>query len=312
MNGLSVGVDVSRDWLDVAFDSETPVCRVANTNSGIRELVTRLQGVVVERIVLEATGGFEKPLRMALQASRLPVSVVNPRQARDFARASGRLAKTDRIDAQVLSGFGRAIRPPLCRASDSKQEELRALAARRRQLKAMISAEKNRLGTAAPTIAPDIQEHIELMEKQLRKVDEDTARLLQSSAGWKASEQLLRSVPGVGPVLASTLIADLPELGTLDRRRIAALVGVAPLSCDSGTLRGRRVVWGGRAPIRTVLYMATLVATRHNPVIRVFHQRLRDASKSPKVAIVACMRKLLTILNAIAKARTPWTPRQAN
>lgn len=312
MIGLSIGVDVSRDWLDVAFDSEGAVCRLANDTIGIPELARRLEDVAVERVVLEATGGFEKSLKNALQAAGIPVSVVNPRQARDFARASGRLAKTDRIDAQVLSEFGRALQPPLSRASDPEQEELRALAARRRQLTGMISAEKNRLSTSAPTIAPDIQEHIELLEKQLRRVDQETANLLKSNAAWRRSEKLLRSVPGIGPVVASTLIADLPELGTLDRRRIASLVGVAPFSCDSGTLRGRRMVWGGRAPIRSALYMAALVATRYNPVIRIFYQRLRDAGKSPKVAIVACMRKLLTIINAMAHAGTMWTPQHAN
>ncbi len=301
-----MGIDVSLAYLDVAVEPEGPGWRVANAPGAVLQLVQDLVLLRPSGVVLEATGGIERPVAAALREGGLPVAVVNPRQVRDFARATGKLAKTDRIDAEVLSRFARAVRPPVRQASDAGQQELADLEARRRQLREMITAERNRLRTAPPGIAVGIREHVDLLEKQMGQVDEQIAALLRSNAEWHSKEQLLRSAPGVGPVLSGTLVAALPELGRLDRRQIAALVGVAPFNCDSGSLRGRRVIWGGRAPVRTILFMATLVATRYNPVIRSFYERLRAAGKRPKVAIVACMRKLITILNAMLKANKPW------
>jgi len=257
-------------------------------------------------VVLEATGGMEIPLAGALTAAGIALSIVNPRQVRDYARAMGRLAKTDRLDAEVLACFAEAVRPQPRPLPDAVSAELAALMGRRRQLIEMLSAEKNRLGVAARRVRRNIQVHIDWLERQLSHLDKDLADLIQSSPIWREKDSLLQSVPGVGPVLSSTLLAHLPELGALSRRQIAALVGVAPLNRDSGTLQGKRTVWGGRAVIRQVLYMSALIATRFNPVIRAFYQRLCEAGKAKKVALTACMRKLLTILNAMVKHKTPW------
>jgi transposase len=258
-------------------------------------------------IVLEATGGFERKVTRALAGAELPVVVVNPRQVRDFAKATGRLAKTDRLDAEVLAHFGETVRPALRPLPDDVLLELRALIARRRQITAMIVAERNRLTGASKTVRKRIDAHIRWLEAELDRADKDLDHSIRQSPIWQENQDLLKSVPGVGPVISRTLLAELPELGRLNRKQIAALVGVAPLNRDSGTLKGRRTVWGGRATVRAALYMAALVATRRNSVIQTFYKRLRNAGKAPKAALVACMRKLLTILNAMIKHRTRWS-----
>lgn len=303
-----VGIDVSSAHLDVAVRPTGEGWQITHDAQGIVALVERLRVLVPILVVLEATGGMELALTGELAAAGLPVVVVNPRQVRDFAKATGKLAKTDTIDAHVLAHFAGAVQPALRPLPDASAQELRTLLARRRQLVEMLTAEKNRLRAATRRIRPQIQEHIHWLQRQLEDMDEDLGRTLRESPVWREKEDLLRSVPGVGPVLSLTLLADLPELGTLGRRQIAALVGVAPLNRDSGTLRGKRTVWGGRAHVRASLYMATLVATRFNPVISAFYQRLCSTGKAKKVALTACMRKLLTILNSMLRHRTPWGP----
>jgi transposase len=300
-----VGMDVSQDTVDVAVHPGTAF-QIPNDDQGIAEAVTRLQARPPTLIVLEATGGLEVPLAGALAAAGLPVVVVNPRQVRDFARATGQLAKTDRLDAQVLARFAEAIRPPVRPVPDEQTQALAALVARRRQLIDMLTAEKNRLRLAARPIQKRVQAHITWLEKELENINTDLTTTMRQSPVWREKEDVLRSVPGVGPVLTMTLLANLPELGTLTRKEVAALAGVAPFPRDSGTLKGRRAIWGGRAHVRAALYMAALVATRRNPVIRTFYQRLCQAGKAKKLAVTACMRKLLTILNAMVKSRTPW------
>jgi transposase len=257
-------------------------------------------------IVLEATGGFQRAVVAALAAAALPVVVVNPRQARDFAKATGQLAKTDVLDARALAHFAEAVRPTPRPLPDAQTDDLRALLARRRQLVAMRTAEINRLGSAPPRVQGDLQAHIAWLDQRLAALDDDLDTTLRASPVWRERETLYRSVPGIGPVCARTLMLDLPELGTLSRQRIAALVGVAPLNRDSGTWRGHRTIWGGRAQVRATLYMGTLVAVRHNPVLKAFYERLCRAGKVKKVALIACMRKLLTILNAMVKHHKPW------
>jgi transposase len=261
-------------------------------------------------VILEATGGFELPLVGALLAAGLPVTVVNPRQVRDFARATGQLAKTDAIDARVLAHFGEAVRPELRPLPNEATRELAALVARRRQLIEMLTAEKNRLRLAARAVRRDIEQHIRWLERRLSDLDGNLAQQVRSSPNWRARDDLLQSVPGIGPVSSVTLLAQLPELGRLNRKEIAALVGVAPLNRDSGTLRGRRRVWGGRRHVRATLYMATLVATRCNPTIRSFYTRLLAAGKPKKLALTASMRKLLITLNAMLRNNVPWQPDQ--
>ena len=303
-----VGIDVSSAHLDVAVRPTGEGWQITHDAQGIVALVERLRVLVPILVVLEATGGMELALTGELAAAGLPVVVVNPRQVRDFAKATGKLAKTDTIDAHVLAHFAGAVQPALRPLPDASAQELRTLLARRRQLVEMLTAEKNRLRAATRRIRPQIQEHIHWLQRQLEDMDEDLGRTLRESPVWREKEDLLRSVPGVGPVLSLTLLTDLPELGTLGRRQIAALVGVAPLNRDSGTLRGKRTVWGGRAHVRASLYMATLVATRFNPVISAFYQRLCSTGKAKKVALTACMRKLLTILNAMIKHHRLWSP----
>jgi transposase len=303
-----VGIDVSKAQLDVAVRPSGETWTVAHDEAGLSGLVARLRGLAPTLIVLEATGGLEVVLAGALATATLPVAVVNPRQVRDFARSTGTLAKTDRLDAQSLAHFAEALRPQPRALPNGQAQELSALLQRRRQLVDMLTAEKNRLPLAARRIRPQLQAHIAWLQQQIAQFDDDLRELVRSSPLWRDKDDLLRSAPGVGPVLATTLVAALPELGTLTRQQIAALVGVAPLNRDSGTLRGRRTVWGGRAQVRTVLYMSTLVAVRHNPVLAAFYRRLRAAGKAPKVALTACMRKLLTILNAMLKHRTRWAP----
>lgn len=301
-----IGIDVSKATLDVAVRPQDEVWTTANEETSIHALVEGLKARDPALIVLESTGGLEMPVVAALSAARLPVVVVNPRQVRDFAKALGRLAKTDRIDADILARFAAAVRPEVRPIKDHQAQELTALMARRRQLIEMLTAEKNRLNTAPKRIRKDIKMHIEWLAKRLNQVNQDLDKAVKKSPVWRGNDRILQSTPGVGPVLSTSLLADLPELGQLDRRQIAALVGVAPFSRDSGTLRGKRTIWGGRADIRSVLYMATLSATRCNPVIRVFYHRLIAAGKAHKVAMTACMRKLLTILNAMIKNQTLW------
>lgn len=305
-----VGIDVAKDWLDVAERPDGAAWRVPNDEPGIASLVERLAERAPAVVVLEATGGLESALAAALAAAQLPVVVVNPRQVRDFARATGRLAKTDALDAQVLAQFGEAVAPQPRPLPEAATQELAALVARRRQLVEMLTAEKNRLRTAARSVRRDLQEHIRWLERRLDGVDGALGKAVRSHALWQDRDDVLQSTPGVGFVVSSTLLADLPELGRLNRKEIAALVGVAPLNRDSGTRRGRRTIWGGRAQVRAALYMATLVATQHNPVVRAFYQRLVAAGKPKKVALTACMRKLLTILNAMLRDHVPWQPRQ--
>ncbi len=301
-----VGIDVAKAHLDIAVRPSGEVWQVSYDTQGIADLLAQLAERSPTLVVLEATGGLETFLAGELAGAQLPVVVVNPRQVRDFAKALGKLAKTDALDAQVLAHFGEATKPEIRPLPDAGTQELQALLARRRQVVEMITAEKNRYRTATQRLRPQIQEHIRWLEKQLKELDQDLSELLSASPVWRTKEKLLGSVPGVGPVLTVTLLADLPELGLLDRREIASLVGVAPFNRDSGTLRGKRTVWGGRSSVRATLYMATLVATRHNSVIRAFYQRLLEAGKPKKVALTACMRKLLTILNAMLKHNRSW------
>jgi transposase len=307
--GSVVGVDVAKRQLDIAERPSGARWTAPNDVVGIGGLVERLKTAgPVALIVVEATGGYEIPLVAALGAAGLPVVVINPRQVRDFARAVGKLAKTDAIDAEVLAHFGEAVRPEPRPLPDELTQEVQGWLARRRQLLEMVLAEEQRLALAARAVRPHIQQHVEWLRRQLRDVDGELQRAIRQSPVWRENDNLLRTTPGVGPVLATTLLADLPELGRLDRRQIAALVGVAPLNWDSGQQRGTRHIWGGRAPVRTALYMATLAAVRCNPVIRTFFERLSTAGKPRKVALVACMRKLLTILNAMMRRRVSWQP----
>jgi transposase len=300
-----VGIDVSQAQLDIAPRPGVPFS-VQHHEAGIGTVVEQLRQLAPALIVLEATGALETALTSALVEAGLPVVVANPRQVRDFAKAAGHLAKTDRLDAEILARFAEVMRPTPRPLPDVDAQALAALWARRRQLVEMLTAEKNRLLTAPATIRKSLRTHIAWLERELAYTDTELHDTIQRSPVWREKEQLLRSVPGVGPVLTSTLLAHLPELGTLTHKQIAALVGVAPFNRDSGTLRGKRTVWGGRAHVRAVLYMNAIVAARFNPVIRTFYQRLCRAGKAKKVALTACMRKLLVILNAMLKHRTPW------
>lgn len=306
--GVVVGIDVAKAWLDVYVRPAGTRRRVDNTEAGCAELAAAVRAVAPALVVLEATGGYEALAVATLAAADLPVVVVNPRQVRDFAKASGQLAKTDALAAAVLAHFGAAMQPPLRPLPDATTQQLRQWLARRRQLVEMLTAEQNRAQQAPPEIRAAITGLVSVLRRQLKTVEGKLRELIRRSPVWRGHQQLLATTPGVGPVLSTTLLADLPELGQLNRRQIAALVGVAPLNRDSGVARGKRAIWGGRAPIRAVLYMATLAATRRNPVIRAFYARLLQAGKPKKVALTACMRKLLTILNAMAKHRTPWAP----
>jgi transposase len=302
-----VGIDVAKASIEVAVDEPKQRWSFTNNDEGINQAITCLQEMTPGLVVLEATGGLELPLTAALAAAGLPVAVVNPRQIRDFARATGKLAKTDAIDARVIARFGAAIKLAARPLPDAQAQEFSALLTRRRQVVEMITAERNRLrSTYSKVVREFIKEHITRLEQELVKLDDNLRQSVRGSPVWREKDDLLQSVPGVGPILSATLLADLPELGTLDRKQIAALAGVAPLNRDSGKFKGKRIVWGGRAKVRATLYMATLVATRHNAVIRAFYQRLCAAGKEKKVALTACMRKLLTVLNAILKHRTPW------
>ena len=301
-----VGIDVAKEMLDVALRPTGERWRVEHDAAGLEQLLARLQAQAPALIVLEATGGLELELVAALAAAALPVVVVNPRQTRDFARATGRLAKTDALDAAVLAHFAEAVRPPQRPLSDAQTQTLRQLLTRRRQLVGMRVAEGQRLTRAGAAVRPGIEAHLAWLEQQLSALEDELRQALQQSPVWRERDALLRSVPGVGEQLSLTLLAELPELGRLDRRQAAALVGVAPFNRDSGRMRGRRTIWGGRARVRAMLYMGALSASRHNPLIRAFYQRLLAAGKPKKVALTACMRKLLVILNAMLKHHTPW------
>jgi transposase len=304
-----VGIDVSKRHLDVAVRPSNEVFRVVNGDAGIGTLVERLKVLAPTLVVLEATGGFEQPIVAALALAAIPMAVVNPRQARDFAKAIGRLAKTDAIDASVLAQFADVVRPEPRPLDDEQTRELAAVVARRRQLVEMLTAETNRMyACRSPRVRKGIQEHVAWLRRQIKDVDRELDDRLRSTPVWREKDDLLQSVPGVGPVLSRTLLAELPELGTLNRAQIAALVGVAPLNRDSGTMRRRRSVWGGRASIRAPLYMAALVASRRNPTLRALYERLVAAGKAKKVALVACMRKLLVTMNAMLRDRRPWLP----
>jgi len=303
---LMVGVDVSKRSLDVALGSGGEVSQVGNDAQGIAALVERLRPLKPALIVLEASGGYQNAAVAELVIAKLPVAVVNPRQVRDFARSLGRLEKTDRLDARVLALFAERVRPEVRELPAEQELELKALVTRRRQLVEMLVAEENRLKQAPKALHHELRSHIDYLRKDLHRLNDDLEQKLRGTPLWREHEDLLKSVPGVGPVTCFTLIADLPELGRLTRREIAKLVGVAPLSCDSGTMRGRRAVWGGRAQVRAVLYMATTTALKHNPAIRAFYERLRAVGKPHRVAITAAMRKLLVTLNAIIKTRTSW------
>ena len=305
---VCVGVDVAKSTLDVAASDSRETRQFANDDEGIRQAVRYIASVKPVGIILEATGNLEMPLAAALQAGRLPVAVINPRQVRDFARATGTLAKTDTIDARILALFGIQVKPEIRPLPDQKTREMRNLLTRRRQLIEMLTAEHNRLFHSSDDVRPSIDTHIKWLEEALSDINNDLDRRIRLSPSWLERDNLLKSVPGVGKVVSSSLMIELPELGKLNRRKIAALVGVAPFNRDSGTMRGRRTVWGGRAKLRAVLYMAALVASRRNPIIAAFYQRLLDAGKAKKVALVACMRKLITILNAMIRTMTAWQP----
>lgn len=307
-SAVFVGIDVAKAHRDVALRPAGTHHRVLNTETGITELRETLQAVQPDLIVLEATGGYETLVATTLASTGLHVAVVNPRQVRQFARAVGQLAKTDVLDAHLLARFAEVVRPTPRPLRDETTQALAALVARRRQVVEMLVAEQQRLGTSPAVRRDRLQEHIDWLREERDALDGELATRLRQSPAWRATEDLLRSVPGVGPVVAATLVAELPELGRLNRKQIAALVGVAPLACESGTLRGRRIVWGGRAHVRAVLYMSTVAGLRWNPVIRAFYDRLRLAGKPAKVALTACMRKLLTILNAMARQQTRWQP----
>lgn len=295
-----VGIDVSKDHLDIAQD-DRDVWRIANDAESIAELLLRLSDQPDSLIVLEATGGLEMNAVVALSAGGMPVVIVNPRQVREFARATGRLAKTDRIDARVLADFGRAVRPEVRAIPDEQAQRLSALNTRREQVSTMIRMEKNHRAWSRCELQEGIEDHLRDLERRLKDLETEMDRMIRENQQWREKDSLLRSVSGVGPVLSRTLLADLPELGRLNRKEIAALVGLAPLACDSGKYKGKRRIWGGRARVRTKLFMAVLSASRYNPRIRDFYQRLVAEGKAKKVVLIACARKLLTILNAMVR-----------
>ena len=302
-----VGIDVAKAQVDVAVRPTDDRWEVPHDEAGVRQLVSRLKTLEPVMVLLEASGGLELPLVAALATDELPVVVVNPRQVRDFARATGKLAKTDSLDAAAIAHFAEAVRPPVRPLRDAETQALNSLVARRHQVITMLVSEKNRLSSAATVaVLPRIEAHIAWLERELDDLDEGLRQTLRQSLVWREKDDLLRTVPGVGEQLSLTLLAYLPELGSLDRRQVAALVGVAPFNRDSGTLRGKRAVWGRRSRVRAALYMGTLSATRYNPIIRDFYQRLLTAGKPKKVALVACMRKLLVILNSMLRHRFPW------
>lgn len=304
---IHVGIDVSKRTLEVCLLPKRESFVLTNDQEGVDQLLSRLHQAAPELVVLEATGRHERLAATSIASSGISVAVVNPRQARDFAKAIGQLAKTDKIDAFVLARLAKAVEPSPSVLPDAEAQHLQAILARRRQLLSMLTAENNRLQMARQeALAKRIRAHMKWLEKEISRTDSDLDEAIEASATFKENESLLKGVPGVGPVLARTLLAELPELGKLTHKRLCALVGVAPFNRDSGQSRGKREVWGGRAPVRAALYMGALVATRHNPHIKEFYERLLRAGKPKKVALVACMRKLLSILNALMRDRVIW------
>ena len=303
---MYLGIDVAKDSVVLASEPAGLSGTFATAAAGLAALVRQCQAQPVQLVVLEATGGYEAPVVAALASAGLPVVIVNPRQVRDFAKATGRLAKTDAIDATVLALFGARVQPAVRPLPDAATQELQALLGRRRQLLDMLHAERQRHATSHGRVRVNLRSHIHWLEKSLQDTDDTLQGLIADSPLWRVQDELLQSVPGVGPTLASTLIGLVPELGRLDRRQIAALIGVAPLARDSGTLHGRRTCWGGRAAVRQVLHMAALVAARWNPALRPFYQRLRAAGKPAKLALTAVARKLLVLCNAILRDQRPW------
>jgi transposase len=306
-----VGIDVSKETLDVGVRPEGERWQTENTEEAFAELIGRLEVLEPELIIIEATGGLERAVVSTIAEAGLPVVVINPRQTREFARATGRLAKTDEIDADDLAFFGEAIRPEVRPLPDAAVETLYALNARRQQLVEMVTAERNRLGTALPAARPSLREHIRWLEREKERVECELERHIEENLTLRRKFKILCSAKGVGPATSFTLLSKLPELGTVNRKDIAALAGVAPFNRDSGRWRGKRTIWGGRASVRSVLYMAALSASQHNPVIRAFYERLLEAGKPKKLALTACMRKLLVILNAMLKNGTMWDPNYA-
>ena len=303
-----VRIDVAKDGVDIAVRPTGDSWHTPYDEAEVTLLVAKLQDLKPAGVVMEATGGLEVPLAAALAAASLPVAVVNPRQVRDFAKSTGRLAKTDALDAHVLAHFAEAVRPEVRPLPDHDTQELNALTVRRSQLMTMLVAEKNRLGRATGAVSPRIQEHIDWLEMAIDDLDNELRETLLRSPVWREQDDLLRSIPGVGEQISFVLLAHLPELGALDRKQIAALVGVAPMNRDSGARRGKRSIGGGRARVRAALYMGALTASRCNPAIRDFYQRLLAAGKPKKVALTACMRKLLIIMNSIVKSGQRWDP----
>jgi transposase len=306
MNKVHAGIDVSKATLDVASSNQKGIKSFSNDEGGITQVVSYLTKQMPVLTVIEATGGLEKLLAASLVQASIPVVVANPRHVRDFARAKGRLAKTDNIDALILAEFACDIHPEVKPLADEQTEQIRSLMVRRQQIIGMMTMERNRLSLARLSMKSSIQEHINWLSEQLKNLDKDIGNKIQNSSIWREKDSLLKSVPGVGPVLSITLLGALPELGCLTRQQIAALAGVAPFNRDSGKYRGRRTTKGGRARVRSSLYMATLAATRFNPVIRAHYEHLLKMGKVKKVALVACMRKLLVILNAVIRDRRPW------
>jgi transposase len=301
-----VGIDVSKDRLDVAVLAESKEQQVANTSQGIAQLVAWMQELEPELIVVEATGGYQRSLVDALFHAGLPVAVVNPVRVRQFARACGLLAKTDKLDAQVLAVFGQRVQPKLYTGKSEAEKQLGALLVRRKQVEEMLKAEQNRLRTISPSLRNSVEQVIVCLREQKKCLDEQIQLFLQEQPAWQEQTEILGSAPGVGMVTTATLLAELPELGQMDRKKIAALVGVAPMNYDSGKKRGYRKTKGGRTNVRSVLYMSTLVATRYNPLIRAQYQHLLKRGKEKKVALTACMRKFLSILNAMLRDRQPF------
>jgi len=301
-----VGVDVSKALLDVKVLPSNETQQFSNDNAGIKKLIKFLKKIDPALIVFESTGGLEMPAVSSLTENHLPVVIINPRQVRDFAKATGRLAKTDLIDADTIARFARDIRPEVRPLKDEYTQLLSALNTRRSQIVDMLVAEKNRLHTAPKSSIKSIQEHIQWLERSLKDINKDIDKTIKKSPMWRENDKILQSFSGVGPVVSASLLCDLPELGTLNRKKIATLVGVAPLNCDSGRFRGRRRIKGGRANVRRKLYMAAVASIRHNPMMKDFYDRLIDAGKPPKLVLTACMRKILTILNAMMKNRTYW------
>lgn len=309
MAELFVGIDVSKEQLDMALRGRaTRTWSVKYDDTGVQVLVKELRKLAPTLVVLEATGGQETHIVAALAAAKMPLAVVNPRQARDFARATGELAKTDAIDARILALFAERIRPEVRELPDDETRELDALMARRRQLVDIRVGERNRLHQAAAVVRSSVAEHVAWLEERIDEVDAELQKRIRESSVWREKDRLLQSTPGIGQTTSMSLLAGVPELGRLNRQKVSKLVGIAPLNCDSGKFRGKRKIWGGRADVRAVLYMATLSATRHNPVIREFYQRLLTRGKLKKVALVACMRKLLSILNRMLQDGTTWNP----